>query len=287
MQLQRFMQLEEFCAQALPFLLQQPVHHNLLLGMVGMLKQQAAGATAPYLAIVTKAGQPIAVAMRTSPYGLVLSAVADEAAVAAIGQDVLIDQPDLVSVNALAPVAAMFTTFWQAQAGKLPTLRMAMKIHQLTEVTTLATVGGALRRANAGDREWLLAWYVAFKREVWGTIPRNGEAWLGQRLQQQDLFVWQDQEPVALVCGDMIPGDLGRIFLVYTPPKYRRRGYASAAVAAVSQGLLDGGARLCVLFTDLANPTANKIYQAVGYEPICEWLNYQFEVLPRNRSGRV
>jgi uncharacterized protein len=287
MRLQRFAQLQEFCDQALPFLLQQPVHHNLLLGMIGMLKQQAAGATAPYLAIVTQADQPVAVAMRTPPYGLVLSDMADMAAVGVIGQDVLIDQPDLVSVNALAPVAAMFTTFWQAQAGKLPTLRMAMKIHQLTAVVRLTPVSGELRGATVVDREWLLAWYVAFKQEVWGTMPRDGEAWLSQRLQQQDLFVWQDQEPVALVCGDMIPGDLGRIFLVYTPPKYRRRGYASAAVAAVSQGLLDGGARSCVLFTDLANPTANKIYQAVGYEPICEWLNYQFEVLPRNRSGRV
>ena len=28
--------------------------------------------------------------------------------------------------------------------------------------------------------------------------------------------------------------------------------------------------RRCVLFTDLANPTSNSIYQAVGYEPVAD-----------------
>ena len=275
MQLQRFENLEAFCVQALPFLRQQPVHHNLLLGMVGRLKQQQAGATVPYLAIVTQADQPVAVVMRTPPYGLVLSDMTDLAAVEPIVQDLAADPLSIVGMNALTPIAEAFCYHWQAATGQLATLRMAMKINQLTTVTTLAAVAGELRGATVADREWLLAWYVAFNQEVWGSILRDGEAWLSQRLQQQDLFVWQNQAPVALVCGDLILGALGRIFLVYTPPEYRRRGYASAAVARVSQELLNRGARSCVLFTDLANPTANKIYQAIGYAPVCEWLHYQ------------
>ncbi len=276
MQLQRFDQFEEFCEQALPFLLQQPAHHNLLLGMVGLLKQQARGVEPPYLAIVSQADQPVAVAMRTPPYGLVLSDVADVGVVEAIGQDLLVDHPYLLGVNALAPIAAVFTAFWQAKTGQLPTLSMAMKIHQLTAVTALTPVTGALRLATDADRPWLLACYVAFKQEALGITAHDGDTWLTQRLQQQDLYVWQDQAPVAIVCGDIIPGELGRIFMVYTPPADRRRGYASASVAAVSQQLLDRGARSCVLFADLANPTANKIYPAIGYVPVCDWMNYQF-----------
>jgi predicted GNAT family acetyltransferase len=59
-----------------------------------------------------------------------------------------------------------------------------------------------------------------------------------------------------------------RIGPVYTPPEARNRGYASALVAAISQAQLDAGRRFCFLFTDLANPTANHIYQAIGYEPV-------------------
>ena len=37
-----------------------------------------------------------------------------------------------------------------------------------------------------------------------------------------------------------------------------------------------GGRRFCFLFTDLANPTSNKIYQAIGYEPVCDVDQYGF-----------
>jgi predicted GNAT family acetyltransferase len=64
--------------------------------------------------------------------------------------------------------------------------------------------------------------------------------------------------------------------MVYTPPEYRRRGYASASVAALSQSLLNQGHQFCFLFTDLANPTANHIYQDIGYQPVGDWHQYSF-----------
>jgi predicted GNAT family acetyltransferase len=51
-------------------------------------------------------------------------------------------------------------------------------------------------------------------------------------------------------------------------PGSRNRGYASSLVAAASQAQLDAGRRFCFLFTDLANPTSNHIYQEIGYEPV-------------------
>jgi predicted GNAT family acetyltransferase len=40
--------------------------------------------------------------------------------------------------------------------------------------------------------------------------------------------------------------------------------------------LLSRGHRLCFLFTDLANPTSNGIYQRVGNEPVCDVDGYAF-----------
>jgi predicted GNAT family acetyltransferase len=58
-----------------------------------------------------------------------------------------------------------------------------------------------------------------------------------------------------------------RVGPVYTPPEHRRRGYATSLVEEWTSELLRRGMRRCVLFTDLANPTSNSIYQAVGYRP--------------------
>jgi predicted GNAT family acetyltransferase len=38
----------------------------------------------------------------------------------------------------------------------------------------------------------------------------------------------------------------------------------------LTQQLLDGGRRFCFLFTDLANPTSNSIYQRIGYRPVSD-----------------
>ncbi|RMG86271.1 MAG: GNAT family N-acetyltransferase, partial [Chloroflexi bacterium] len=46
---------------------------------------------------------------------------------------------------------------------------------------------------------------------------------------------------------------------------------------ALSQWLLEQGRQFCFLFTDLANPTSNHIYQEVGYEAVCDVDVYHFE----------
>jgi predicted GNAT family acetyltransferase len=67
-----------------------------------------------------------------------------------------------------------------------------------------------------------------------------------------------------------------RIGPVYTPPEHRRHGYASSAVAAASRRALSAGARQCMLFTDLANPTSNRIYARVGFRRCADWEELKF-----------
>jgi predicted GNAT family acetyltransferase len=67
-----------------------------------------------------------------------------------------------------------------------------------------------------------------------------------------------------------------RVSWVYTPPEQRGHGYASALVAALTEQLLAAGNRCCFLYTDLANPTSNGIYQRIGYQPVCDAGHYTF-----------
>ena len=75
-----------------------------------------------------------------------------------------------------------------------------------------------------------------------------------------------------------------RIGPVYTPPAHRRRGYAGTAVAEVSRRALAAGASICMLFTDLGNPTSNKIYAEVGYRRFGEREEYRFSRQPQPQS---
>ena len=97
------------------------------------------------------------------------------------------------------------------------------------------------------------------------------------RLNKQDTYLWEDHNvPVSLAAGMQFSPTAARMGSVYTPPAYRRQGYATACVAALSQQLLDEGCERCLLLTDVANPTSNHIYQEIGYLPVCNWHEYAF-----------
>jgi predicted GNAT family acetyltransferase len=97
------------------------------------------------------------------------------------------------------------------------------------------------------------------------------------RITDQTFFLWEDSKPVALA-GITRPTPEGMgVGPVYTPPERRGRGYATSLVAQISQQLLASGRQFCTLFTDLANPTSNSIYQKIGYRPVGDYTVYRFE----------
>lgn len=103
---------------------------------------------------------------------------------------------------------------------------------------------------------------------------------VGRGIDRRLLQVWDDGGPVAMLSSSQAIAGVVRIGSVYTPPTLRSRGYASSAVAAASRVALDGGARRCALYTDLANPTSNRIYTALGYRRVSAWEDRAF-----TRSG--
>ena len=127
-------------------------------------------------------------------------------------------------------------------------------------------------RAEA-DRDLLIEWVGAFLDEALDRVdPDQTAAMVDRSLRTgtRTWYLWEDGEPVSVAAaGGPTPNGI-RIGPVYTPPDRRRHGYASALTAAVSQAELDKGRRFVFLFTDLSNPTSNKIYQAIGYEPVID-----------------
>lgn len=138
-----------------------------------------------------------------------------------------------------------------------------------------------MRRYRSDDLELVIEWLAAFIEEA---LPRRSvheqpALVLARRIEDPDggLMLWEDAGATVSLAGFGNPTPNGtRVGPVYTPPALRGRGYASALVGQMTAMLLNRGLRFCFLFTDLANPTSNNIYQRVGYEPVSDVDEYAF-----------
>lgn len=291
MKVERFTNAAAFAQRAEPYLVRDEAAHCLAIGICGGLRdvppKQFASAQPPiYLALVTQGDAVLAVAMRTPPYNVVLSLFANESQADAIATTLAVDLravygDALPGVFAPKSESAAFAPAWQRATGHLAHTAMRERIYQLDTVIPVADGPGELRRATEVDRPLLVAWLNAFGDEAMTPGEQmDADAWVTAALTSptRGVFLWEDAgRPVSLAAyGNPTPRGI-RIGPVYTPPELRRRGYASAAVAALSQRLLDEGRQFCFLFTDLANPTSNKIYQSIGYRPVIDVDMYRFD----------
>ena len=282
MHLTRLSSAHDFRARSEAFLLEHEAEHNLPLGLTtALVFNPDLYGTQPYFAVVEEASEIIAAAMMTPPYRLILSLVEDREALARIAHDVLEFRPETPGVTGPVPVSLRFAEIWQALTGKLFKRSMAERIYKLEKVRPPSGVSGHMRRAVEADRALLIEWMTAFQQDAFGepdpaAVERMAHNMLVMPPEMRGTYLWEDPHPVSLVSyGGPTPNSM-RLGPVYTPPEFRRKGYASACTAWVSQYLLDSGRKFCTLFTDLANPTSNHIYQEVGYEPVCDVDEYKF-----------
>jgi predicted GNAT family acetyltransferase len=280
MELKTFADVDGFMSIASPFLEAREAEHNLIFGISSYVRDQpnAFGEGAPYFASILAGERVVAAALRTPPHNLVLSEIDDPGAIDVLVADRLED--DLPGVLGPVDHARAFAERWAAAAGRSWRHHLSERIFRLEAVIPPPPVMGRLRIATPDDRPLVAAWMRAFSAEALGeddpeTSEAQTERWLDGR--GRTLYLWDDVETVSLCgVGGVTPHGI-RIGPVYTPPAARRRGYASALVAEASQLQLDAGRRFCFLFTDLANPTSNHIYQAIGYEPVRDVDEYRFE----------
>jgi hypothetical protein len=277
MKVHEFQDISEFYARIKDYLLIQEAQHNLLLGISNALIQnpQYFDKT-PYLATVEISGDIIAVAIRTPPRPLLLSQIRNLQAVEALAQYLYLSDNFPPGVNAPTDEAQAFAQAWYSLTGQSYELKMALRTFQLEKVQLISPATGYLRLAREDDQELLKNWYEAFSLEALGNIKSDTERWVKRVLEQGTAYLWEDEVPVSMACHIGLTPNGARISIVYTPPQYRRKGYASACVAALSQTLLDQGNQFCFLFTDLANPTSNHIYQEIGYQLVGDWHQYTF-----------
>ncbi|MFP4974280.1 GNAT family N-acetyltransferase [Paenibacillus sp. CN-4] len=197
----------------------------------------------------------------------------------------LIDQlkdREIPGVMTEKTLAAYFAKEYTLRKGITYKTTMSQRIYELTAVNPEIQKVGNVRLLNEKDMHFFPYWAEAFnaagsygKTEMY--IPQDADPYL-YRIASKKLYILEDNgKPVSMAGYTREMQTAIGVAFVYTPPYERSKGYATSIVAQISQLALDKGFTKCVLYTDLANPISNSIYQKIGYKPICDSLQLKFE----------
>ncbi|MGH3432212.1 MAG: GNAT family N-acetyltransferase, partial [Thermocrispum sp.] len=159
------------------------------------------------------------------------------------------------------------------------TVALNMRCYRL-QALAAPQVSGDLRFAEAADIPLLAAMERNFIAEA-NPYQEDDDGHRRRVVQSLALGnahgIWTDGGDFRAMARASLPQrGMSRVGMVYTPPEHRRHGYGAAVTAAVSDWALRQGAEDVVLFTDLANPTSNSIYQSIGYTPVYDAVEYRF-----------
>lgn len=269
----------EFAERAWEFL-QAGVERNVPATVFkGATEDPNYGTEPPLYAFQTDAAnQLIALALRTPPWPLLATGFEDPGLAAELIRQWTPQDPGVPGITGEPATARAISAAWTRQTGGVAHCEFVEGMHVLTEVIPPKhPAEGRLRSATPKDRHLLVQWDRDFAIETGIGTGDNAERIVDRRLAAGRQTVWENQqEPVSTVGFNLEVAGTVRIGPVYTPPEHRAHGYATSAVAATSQMLLDGGTQQCMLYTDLANPISNHIYASIGYVRCGDWEQHGF-----------
>ncbi len=262
--------LRGFPAAAEAWLLRDPVLNTLPITIFNRLRlgDVTGGTAVGWLG--SDDGSVLGVALQAPPYPVVFGDIPPDAI------------PPLAEALAGRPVSGVtgpldrgdaFVAAWHRPVAA----RMPQRLYRLGTLRAVPAAGSA-RMAVAADLPIVARWYQAFTEEAEPAALGGDPAWhIRPRIERNEMVLWQiSGRPVAMAAFSRPESDISRLGPVYTPPGRRGRGYGSAVTRAATVAALARGAGEVLLFTDLANPTSNHIYQELGYRPVADYVAVWF-----------
>lgn len=254
--------------------------NSLILGVSGRLARHPEQIeAAPYLGAVEDENGLVLAAMMTPPHNLVVVGHQGDLQTAAgmLVGDLTVGRWVVPGVLGPGEVAQEVARSWTKTTGGQHRIRNRLRVYELRQVINRTPARGRLRMATESDVALVSQWRRAFQVEIHETANvEDIRRTTGSQIEQGNVFLWEDGRPVSMA-GKTRPTRRGiSIGPVYTPPEFRRRGYAEACVGELSRLLLWEGWEFCALFAEIANPTANRLYLRIGYHPVCDYDQISF-----------
>ena len=228
-----------------------------------------------YWATLEDGEQIVGCAFRTPPYRLGITALPPEA-IPPLVDSVGAIYRTLSGVAGPEPAASAFTAAWLERRGGSSLVRARQQLLEHRAVIPAARVPpGALRPASGVDGAIAQNWGAAFARES-GLTGLDGSV-CARLITARRLYFWDDGAPRCMVGVLRETSDAAAIGILYTPPQFRERGYATASIAALSRQLLERGLSRSYFCLDPADAATYSICVRLGYGVIQNTVDIDYE----------
>jgi RimJ/RimL family protein N-acetyltransferase len=227
----------------------------------------------PLLMTVWDGGTLAGAALQTPPFPLLCGGL-QNSAIDGVVAELAQSRPDLSAVRGPRAIAASFADTWCKRTGALSSVGFEERQYRLDVLCPPMTVEGEPRPISEDDTDFLVDWFARFRAEALPNAP--GPAATAQSIRaakkaRDEFLLWVvNGEPVSMAAVRSPAEGVSVIGPVYTPTDKRGHGFGSAVTAAAADWAYTAGAKDVVLFTDLANPVSNAIYQRIGFRPVAD-----------------
>ncbi|MEH6864672.1 GNAT family N-acetyltransferase [Priestia megaterium] len=268
-QLHRYREIQEFKNQVELLLSKNEVLHNLALGILHGLNESS---KPNFMGVIFKDSRVVLVLLQTDPKQIILSQIqklteGELSEAAELLQE--IDIPGLVGERQTVLYLSQKLADLKNQEASL---KMDQRIYRLDKVKKAADAEGMLVKARLEHLSLVTEWVREFMYIIGEPISKEQAVKTGEAfIKAGRLFLWEVNGKCVSIANATRPTAHNvTINFVYTPQKERKKGYASSCVSTLSQLMLDEGFQTTSLYTDMTNPTSNKIYMEIGYEHVAD-----------------
>jgi|WetSurMetagenome_2_1015567.scaffolds.fasta_scaffold105986_1 uncharacterized protein len=278
MELKRYSDADDFLKDNHQFLFANEAANNLIIGIANTLSTSKVRREA-LMCSVKECDNTVLASIMTPPRDLIVaSSGMNEQAISLLIDDLIASKTDLPGMLAENAFANAFCKLWGEKTGDESRLFRRERAYQLLECREVRLSSGQMRLVVKDDVDQICGWIKDFHDEIHEPVTDEDAKQMSEtRIANKDIFVWIDKEIVSMCASDRESQNGKVINLVYTPPRYRGKGYATSCVHNLCQRILDEGKAFCSLFADLDNQTSNSIYSKIGFNPILDLLHYKFE----------
>jgi len=270
----------EFLEHSRPLLYSKPVLYAQMISILEMLqdKPNVFGEASPYaLLIVDQHEQVLGAALRTPPFPMQVTELSEAEARALVE---FVEEYDPLLPGVLGPGADSWKFAREfCKNARIPDLRLHMTLYCLREVECFGPGNGVLRQCGSADFEHLYQWAGEFADDCGLPHGRPSRERVQKHLDDGSYYYWEvGNEPVGMLRRHVNSANqCARINSVFTPLRWRGRGYGLDGTATLTQKCLDEGARYVTLVADVKNATSNGLYQRVGFRPVEDLKLFEFQ----------
>lgn len=277
MLIETYQTVAQYLKAAKTALLQKELENNLVLGICNqLLDQRELNEGYRFLNVLSE--NKLVISAISTPLKIILASteeIEEEGIKLLTGHIAAYWYKQKGIVGPLAGVE-LFTKFFHKNINQQARLRL----YGLSAFKQILTVQGKFIPATEAYRQQLVEWSVQFYNEI-RSLPQKKEdavqKIVNTLIETASLFCWVKDEKIVSMAAIVRRTDhIAIIGMVYTPQEERGNGYALNCVKKLSEYIFRQGYTSCGLFTDKDYPISNKIYQKIGYEPVCDFLDVEF-----------